>query len=77
MKSLFQCRIAWRLMLAGTILFVIAAILASETQFNINIGRYRVITRQQNPLIYWGIEAGIVIVAAFLCLCAFWRNPKT
>jgi hypothetical protein len=77
MIPIFQDRISRRLIFWSVLLFMAAAILPTQDHLAIDIGgQHRIITRQDNPMIYWGVESEILFVATSLCAYAFYRNRK-
>jgi hypothetical protein len=56
---------------------LIACALPLKDKFAMNNGgQERIITREANPLIYWGVEVVILFTAIFLCAYGFYRNRK-
>jgi len=65
------------LVLGGIIFFMIACVLPTKDRFQMSIGgQQRIITRQDNPAIYWGTEIGVLAVAASLLGFGIYRNRK-
>jgi hypothetical protein len=74
---IFQDRISRRLIVWSFIFFVIAAMLPTKDRLEMSGGgQQRVITRQNNPKIYWGVESGTVFVAVSLSAYAIFRSRK-
>jgi hypothetical protein len=74
---IFQDRISRRLIIWSFILFMIAAMLPTKDRFEMSSGgQQRVITRQDNPKIYWGVESGILFVAVSLSAYAVFRSRR-
>ena len=67
-----------RMLIIGSIIFVmIACVLPTKDRFVMTVGsQKRVITRQDNPAVYWGVESGILFVAVSLSAYAFYRSRK-
>ena len=63
----------------GQLPIAVACIFTTKDRFTIKSksdGQQRVITRQDDPLIYWGTEFGIVFVAVSLDGCGVYRGGK-
>ena len=74
---IFKDRISRRLIFWSFLFFIIAAILPTKDRFVMNSGgQERVITRKDNPKIYWGVESGILVVAVSLSAYAIFRSRK-
>jgi hypothetical protein len=70
-------RTSGKLVIWGCILFLIACTLPLKDKFETNSGgQQRIITRQDIPLIYWGVELMILSIAIFLCAYGFYQNRK-
>jgi hypothetical protein len=77
MAPIFQDPISRRLVLWGAVFVMIACVLPTKSSFVISGGGHRrVIARQDNPGIYWGAEAGVLLVAGSLWGYAFYRTRK-
>ena len=74
---MFRDRIARMLIIGGVIFFMIACILPTKDRFQMTSGgQQRIITRQDNPAIYWGTEVGVLIVAVSLITFGVYRGRK-
>jgi len=74
---MFRDRIARRLIIGGIIFLMIACVLPTKDRFVMTSGgQQRVITRQDNPAIYWGTEAGVLIVAVSLISFGIYHGRK-
>jgi uncharacterized membrane protein len=74
---MFGDRIARMLIIGGIVFFMIACVLPTKDRFVMNSGgQQRVITRQGNPGIYWGTEAGVLVVAVLLSGFGIYRSRK-
>jgi hypothetical protein len=59
------------------IFFIIACVLPTKDRFVMTSGgQQRIITRQDNPTIYWSTEAGVMIVAGSLIVFGIYRGRK-
>ncbi|HUD48708.1 MAG TPA: hypothetical protein VMR33_17885 [Candidatus Baltobacteraceae bacterium] len=77
MKQLFKDRISTHLFFWGVLLLMIAAVLPTKDHFAASIGgRERIITRQDNPLTYWGVDTGLAITAVSLWAFVFYRTRR-
>jgi len=77
MTPIFQDRIFRRLILWSILLFMTAGILLTQDRFVMTSGGHqRVVTRQDNPGIYWGVESGILLVAISLSAYAIHRSRR-
>jgi len=74
---MFRDRITRMLIIGGFIFFMIACVLPTKDRFVMRSGeQQRVITRQDNPMIYWGTEAGVLTVAISLITFGIYRGRK-
>jgi uncharacterized membrane protein len=74
---MFRDRITWMLIIGGIIFLMIACVLPTKDRFVMTSGgQQRVITRQDNPTIYWGTEAGVLIVSVSLIAFGIFRGQK-
>jgi hypothetical protein len=77
MKQIFKDRICRRLVFWSFLLITIAGVLPTKDRWVMTSGlQERVITRQDDPAVYWGVESGILLVAISLLACAFYRIRK-
>ena len=77
MTPAFRSRLSRGLILGSVVLFMIAGILPTKDRFVMDVGgEKRVITRQDNPLVYWGTESGILVVAIAFFGFGFYRARK-
>jgi hypothetical protein len=77
MTPKLQDRIFRRLILWSIILFMAAGIFLTQDHFVMTSGgQRRVITRQDNPGIYWGVESGILFVAISLSAFAIYLSRR-
>jgi len=75
---ILQDRISRRLIIWSFVLFTIAAVLPTKDRFELTSdGQKTLITRQDNPKIYWGVESGILFVALSLSAYALFRTRKS
>jgi hypothetical protein len=59
----------------GVVFLLVAAVLPTQDRFTVDLGgRKTVVTRQQEPLAYWGMEAGIVLVSVALIAFGIYRQ---
>jgi hypothetical protein len=67
-----------RMLIIGSIVFVmIACVLPTKDRFVMTVGgQKRVITRQDDPTIYWGTEAGVLAIAVALFSFGIYRSRK-
>lgn len=67
-----------RMLIIGSVIFVmIACVLPTKDRFVMTVGgQKRVITRQDNPAMYWGTEAGVLVVALSLFSFGIYRSRK-
>jgi hypothetical protein len=71
----FDDRVSRRLLLWGAVFFIVVCVFPAKDRFIMNNGGSKtVITRPDNPLIYWGTEAGILLVAISLIGCGIYRG---
>ena len=71
-------RMWYRLILWGAVLFIIAGVSLTKDRFVFTHGSQKtVITRQKDPGIYWGTEAGLLCVASLLMGGGVYRYRKT
>ena len=74
---MFGDRITRMLIIGGIVFFMIACVLPTKDRFVMTSGgQQRVITRQDNPAIYWGVEAGVLVVAVSLSAFGIYRSRK-
>jgi uncharacterized membrane protein len=70
-------RIARMLIIGSIVFFMIACALPTKDRFVMTSGgQKRVITRQDNPTIYWGTEVGVLVVAVLLLSFGIYRGRK-
>jgi hypothetical protein len=66
----------------GVFLFVVFCIFLATGKFEMRNGSIhsgqilRVISRQDNPLTYWGIESAILVLAVFLVAAGVYRARR-
>ena len=61
----------------GVIFLLIACVIPTKDKFSADVGGIsRVITRQGNPAIYWGMEATAVLVGISLLLVAYRKGRR-
>lgn len=77
MNPIFRDRVAWKLVLWGAIFLLIACALPTKDRFVMDVGaRHRIFTRADDPWIYWGAEAIILLVGTVLVGYGVYRNRK-
>jgi hypothetical protein len=65
------------LIVSGIVCFMAACIFPTKDHFVIDTGGDKtIITRQDNPLVYWGTESAVLLVAVSFCAAAFYRARK-
>jgi hypothetical protein len=65
------------LIIWSIVFLMIACVLPTKDRFAMTIGgQQQVITRQDNPTIYWGTEAGALVVAVSLFSFSIHRSRK-
>ena len=68
-------RITRILLISGVVFLMAACVLPTKDKFVINSGgQQRIITRQDNPAIYWGTEIGALVIAVSLFSLGIYRN---
>jgi len=74
---MFGDRTTRKLIIGGIVFLMIACVLPTKDRFAMTSGdQQRVITRQDNPAIYWGTEVGVLVVAVSLVAFGIRRSRK-
>jgi hypothetical protein len=77
MLPILQDRICRVLIIAGILFAIIAYVIPTKDRFVMdNGGHNSIITRQDDPLIYWGAESAVVFVSVSLFAAAIYRGRK-
>jgi uncharacterized membrane protein len=70
-------RISRMLIICSIVFVMIACVLPTQDRFAMTVGgQKRIITRQDNPTIYWGTEFGVLVVAVSLFSFGIYRSRK-
>lgn len=70
-------RFSRRLYVWGILILGIGAMLLVDNRFTLNSGGHkRIITRQSDPLTYWGIESGILLVGLSLIAAGIYFSRR-
>jgi hypothetical protein len=77
MNPVFRDRVAWKLVLWGSVFLLVACAFLTKDHFVMDVGgRHRIVTRADDPWIYWGAEATILLVGIALVGYGIYRNRK-
>ena len=77
MPSMFHGRGPRLSIILGLVFFMIACVFPTKDRFYMTInGEVSVITRNEDPLIYWGTESAILLIAVSFSAYGLYRDRK-